>query len=239
MKRSHRLGLALAAAAPLLLGGCQTSNVDTAMQLMQQQQQEQALAQQREDADERKRLAANPELALSLIREAQREGRYFASLAYLDAYRQNFGDSPQVAVMRADALRMTGQIAQSESAYRALTGTDQAAAAWHGLGLLAGGRGDFDQAAELAPANAKVLGNLALLLLVEGDYAGARQVMDRAALSPQARQRVQELASQARHAGVSAAAAVPVAQAAGREAMVMPVLQRPVMDRFGNPPLLQ
>ncbi|CFW92358.1 lipoprotein [Bordetella pertussis] len=58
-------------------------------------------------------------------------------------------------------------------------------------------------AAELAPANAKVLGNLALLLLVEGDYAGA------------------------------------VAQAAGREAMVMPVLQRPVMDRFGNPPLLQ
>ncbi|MFJ0716106.1 tetratricopeptide repeat protein [Bordetella bronchiseptica] len=280
MKRSHRLGLALAAAAPLLLlGGCQTSNVDTAMQLMQQQQQEQALAQQREDADERKRLAAKPELALSLIREAQREGRYFASLAYLDAYRQNFGDSPQVAVMRADALRMTGQIAQSESAYRALTGTDQAAAAWHGLGLLAGGRGDFDQAAdylaratrlrptdanmlndlgyallragdprgarlplgqaaELAPANAKVLGNLALLLLVEGDYAGARQVMDRAALSPQASQRVQELASQARHAGVSAAAAVPVAQAAGREAMVMPVLQRPVMDRFGNPPLL-
>ncbi|MFJ1157190.1 tetratricopeptide repeat protein, partial [Bordetella bronchiseptica] len=251
MKRSHRLGLALAAAAPLLLlGGCQTSNVDTAMQLMQQQQQEQALAQQREDADERKRLAAKPELALSLIREAQREGRYFASLAYLDAYRQNFGDSPQVAVMRADALRMTGQIAQSESAYRALTGTDQAAAAWHGLGLLAGGRGDFDQAAdylaratrlrptdanmlndlgyallragdprgarlplgqaaELAPANAKVLGNLALLLLVEGDYAGARQVMDRAALSPQASQRVQELASQARHAGVSAAAAVP------------------------------
>lgn len=280
MKRSHRLGLALAAAAPLLLGGCQTSNVDTAMQLMQQQQQEQALAQQREDADERKRLAAKPELALSLIREAQREGRYFASLAYLDAYRQNFGDSPQVAVMRADALRMTGQIAQSESAYRALTGTDQAAAAWHGLGLLAGGRGDFDQAAdylaratrlrptdanmlndlgyallragdprgahlplgqaaELAPANAKVLGNLALLLLVEGDYAGARQVMDRAALSPRARQRVQELASQTRHAGVSAAAAVPVAQAAGREAMVMPVLQRPVMDRFGNPPLLQ
>lgn len=74
MKRSHRLGLALAAAAPLLLGGCQTSNVDTAMQLMQQQQQEQALAQQREDADERKRLAAKPELALSLIREAQRKG---------------------------------------------------------------------------------------------------------------------------------------------------------------------
>ncbi|WP_406741004.1 tetratricopeptide repeat protein, partial [Bordetella pertussis] len=67
------------------------------------------------------------------------------------------------------------------------------------------------QAAELAPANAKVLGNLALLLLVEGDYAGARQVMDRAALSPRARQRVQELASQTRHAGVSAAAAVPVA----------------------------
>ncbi|ETH85373.1 tetratricopeptide repeat protein [Bordetella pertussis STO1-CHOC-0018] len=194
MKRSHRLGLALAAAAPLLLGGCQTSNVDTAMQLMQQQQQEQALAQQREDADERKRLAAKPELALSLIREAQREGRYFASLAYLDAYRQNFGDSPQVAVMRADALRMTGQIAQSESAYRALTGTDQAAAAWHGLGLLAGGRGDFDQAADylaratrLRPTDANMLNDLGYALLRArrsarrapaagaGGRAGARQ----------------------------------------------------------------
>ncbi|ETH26476.1 tetratricopeptide repeat protein [Bordetella pertussis CHLA-20] len=188
MKRSHRLGLALAAAAPLLLGGCQTSNVDTAMQLMQQQQQEQALAQQREDADERKRLAAKPELALSLIREAQREGRYFASLAYLDAYRQNFGDSPQVAVMRADALRMTGQIAQSESAYRALTGTDQAAAAWHGLGLLAGGRGDFDQAADylaratrLRPTDANMLNDLGYALLRAGDPRGARLPLGQAA----------------------------------------------------------
>ncbi|MFJ1017133.1 hypothetical protein WLX54_21650, partial [Bordetella bronchiseptica] len=61
-----RLGVALAGARVLLVGGCLTCKVDSALQLMLQLLLELALAQLREDADERKRLAALPELALSL-----------------------------------------------------------------------------------------------------------------------------------------------------------------------------
>ncbi|MCH4590632.1 hypothetical protein L7A49_33170, partial [Achromobacter xylosoxidans] len=42
-------------------------------------------------------------------------------------------------------------------------------------------------AAELAPDSGKVLANLALLLLVEGEPARAQQVMDRAKLGDEAR----------------------------------------------------
>lgn len=144
-----RIGRLSAAGLGLtLLGACASNNVDTAWQLMQQQQQEQALMQQKSDEAERQRaMASRPAMALSVIREAQQSGRYFASLAYLDAYRQTYGETPEVQVMRADALRMTGQGEAAEKLYRILLSGEQAPAAWHGLGLLAAGRSDFAGAA--------------------------------------------------------------------------------------------
>jgi len=184
---------AVSAAALAGLAGCKTNSAESAWQLIQQQQQEQALARQKEDEAQGRNRPREPEMMLSMIAEAQRQERYFASLAYIDAYQQKFGSDSRVAVMRADALRQTGQIATSEQAYRALTHGDQAAEGWHGLGLIAGGRGQFDQAADdfaraarLAPMNARILGDLGYARLRAGDLNGARVPLGQAAeLAPE------------------------------------------------------
>ncbi|WZB77478.1 hypothetical protein WJ972_14235 [Achromobacter insuavis] len=159
--------MAAAVAGAGTLAGCQSNNAETAWQLIQQQQQEQALARQREDEAENRRKPAEPEMMLSMIAESQRQERYFASLAYIEAFQQKFGNDQRVAVLRAEALRQTGQTASSEQAYRALIGTAQAADGWHGLGLIAGSRGQFEQAADdfaraakLAPMDPRILGDL-------------------------------------------------------------------------------
>lgn len=184
--------MAAALAAVAGLAGCKSNGTETAWQLIQQQQQDQALARQKEDEAENKRRPKEPEMMLSLISEAQRQDRYFASLAYIDAYQQKFGNDPRVAVMRAEALRQTGQEVMSEQAYRALLSTDQAADGWHGLGLIAGSRGQFDQAADdfaraakLSPMDPRILGDLGYARLRAGDPAGARVPLGQAAeLSP-------------------------------------------------------
>ena len=170
------------------LTGCQTSRVETAQQLMRDQQREQALAQEKADESMRRNAATPPEVALSLIREAQRDGRYFASLAYIDAYRQSYGEGGEVAALRADALRMTGQPAAAEQAYRALLNGEQAARGWHGLGLLAGAQNDFDDAADklgraarMRPTDPQYLGDLGYALLRAGDPAAARVPLGQAA----------------------------------------------------------
>ncbi len=184
----------MAAAAVLAgLAGCKSNGAESAWQLIQQQQQEQALARQQEDEAQGRNRPREPEMMLSMIAEAQRQERYFASLAYIDAYQQKFGADSRVAVMRADALRQTGQTAASEQAYRALTRGEQAAQGWHGLGLIAGGRGqyeqaadDFAQAARLAPMNAQILGDLGYARLRAGDLNGARVPLGQAAeLAPE------------------------------------------------------
>lgn len=170
------------------LTGCKTNSAESAWQLIQQQQQEQALARQKEEEADAKGRPQAPEMMLSLISEAQRQERYFASLAYIDAYQQRFGNDARVSVLRAEALRQTGQTALSEQAYRALLGTDQAADGWHGLGLIAGSRGQFDQAADdlaraakLSPMDPRILGDLGYARLRAGDPAGARVPLGQAA----------------------------------------------------------
>ncbi|WAI85995.1 MULTISPECIES: tetratricopeptide repeat protein [Achromobacter] len=180
--------VAATAAAGAGLTGCKTNSAESAWQLIQQQQQEQALARQKEEEGDAKGRPKEPEMMLSLISEAQRQERYFASLAYIDAYQQRFGNDARVSVLRAEALRQTGQMVLSEQAYRALLGTDQAADGWHGLGLIAGSRGQFDQAADdfaraakLSPMDARILGDLGYARLRAGDPAGARVPLGQAA----------------------------------------------------------
>ncbi len=197
-----RVGIfVLVCGAALSMSGCK-STPETAWQLMQQQQQEQALMRQSEDDADARRKPAEPELMLSVIREAQRQERYFASLAYIDAYQQKFGSNPRLALLRAQALQQTGQVDASERAYRALLGTDLAAQAWHGLGLIAGGQGQFDQAADnlsraakLAPTDAQILGDLGYARLRAGDAAGARVPLGQAAeLAPESMKVLSNLA---------------------------------------------
>ncbi|KAJ8134028.1 hypothetical protein OY671_012758, partial [Metschnikowia pulcherrima] len=87
----------------------------------------QASARQREDEAENRRKPAEPEMMSSMIAESQRQERYFASSAYIEAFQQKFGNDQRIAVSRAEASRQTGQTASSEQAYRASIGTAQAA----------------------------------------------------------------------------------------------------------------
>ncbi|MBV7486659.1 hypothetical protein [Bordetella sp. BOR01] len=185
---SRPYGALAAVLGAVLLAGCQGNKMESAWELIQQQQQEQALMRQAENDVDLGKQPTEPQLMLALIRETQAQGRYFASLAYIDAYRQRFGASDQLATLQADALRRTGQEEQSEAAYRKLLGGAQAAQGWHGLGLLAGARGDFSQAAQdleraaqLSPTDAQMLGDLGYARLRAGDSAAARVPLGKAA----------------------------------------------------------
>lgn len=129
-----------------------------------------------------------PGMYLALIDRMQRQGLYYASLAHIDAYEKQYGATPDSTVLRADALRETGQPSASAQAYRALLGTALAARGYRGLGLLAGAAGDFreasrqlTQAVALAPTDAATLSDLGYALLREGNVAGARVPLMQAA----------------------------------------------------------
>jgi Flp pilus assembly protein TadD len=133
-----------------------------------------------------------PGMYLALIDRMQAQGLYFASLAHIDAYEQQYGESPDTILLRADALRQTGQPDASAAAYTRLKDTPLAARGWRGLGLLAGEAGDFagasgrlEQAVKRAPTDAPLLSDLGYARLRLGDVAGARvPLMQAAELAP-------------------------------------------------------
>jgi Flp pilus assembly protein TadD len=133
-----------------------------------------------------------PGMYLALIDRMQAQGLYFASLAHIDAYEQQYGESPDTILLRADALRQTGQAEASAAAYTRLKDTPLAARGWRGLGLLAGEAGDFaaatqrlEQAVKRAPTDAPLLSDLGYARLRQGDIAGARvPLMQAAELAP-------------------------------------------------------
>jgi Flp pilus assembly protein TadD len=129
-----------------------------------------------------------PGMYLALIDRMQAQGLYFASLAHIDAYEKQYGVTPDSTLLRADALRQTGQPEASASAYRALLATPLASRGYRGLGLVAGAAGDFgmaahdlEEASALAPTDAATLSDLGYARLREGDVAGARVPLLKAA----------------------------------------------------------
>lgn len=129
-----------------------------------------------------------PGMYFALIDRMQSQGLYFASLAHIDAYEKQYGVTPDSTLLRADALRLTGQPEASANAYRTLLATPLAARGYRGLGLIAGAAGDFDMAAHdleeasaLAPTDAATLSDLGYARLREGDVAGARVPLMKAA----------------------------------------------------------
>lgn len=175
------LGAACAALALALLGACASppSGYGVGPQAERQALQQQA---NRDPAPD------TPGMYLGLIDRMQSQGLYFASLAHIDAYEKQYGATPDSILLRADALRMTGQPEASASAYRQLLPTPLAARAHRGLGLIAGAQGDFglaaselQQAAQLAPTDATVLSDLGYARLRAGDVAGARVPLMKAA----------------------------------------------------------
>lgn len=170
-------GAALMAAAALL-GGC-ASAPNTAEAMARQTEAQLALAKQQ---DKEARAEYNDQnMYLGLIARMQQEGMYYASLAHIDAFQKRFGSSTALLVLRADALRETGQDDAAVQAYRELLGTDRAARAHHGIGLVLGRQGDFvraavelRQAAALDPVNAQVANDLGYALMRGGALQDAR-----------------------------------------------------------------
>lgn len=129
---------------------------------------------------------------LALVRQMQGNGMWFASLAHIDALEQRWGVSPETRLLRADALRHTGQPAASAALYDKLLDTPERAAAYRGLGLLAGAGGDYPRAAEmferarqLQPTDGLVLSDLGYALLRAQRFEAARlPVLQAAQLLP-------------------------------------------------------
>lgn len=109
---------------------------------------------------------------LRVITEMQKEGLWFASLAHIDALESQWTVSEHSRLLRADALRQTGNQALSTVLYKQLLSGQFAARAQHGLGLLAAANRQFDVAVEhlklaqkKSPTNALLLNDLGFALL--------------------------------------------------------------------------
>ncbi|WP_329742409.1 tetratricopeptide repeat protein [Dyella sp. A6] len=144
----------------------------------------------------------NQDVYLQLIRKMQQQGAYYASLAHIDAYRLRYGSPPELRRLRADALRETGQDNAAAAVYRGLLHSDQAAAAWHGLGLIAARAGEHAQAEQdlqkavyLDPIDAAYLSDLGYARLCAGHVTAAHEPLAKAAqLEPSDMQAMANLA---------------------------------------------
>lgn len=166
------------AALALLLGGC-ASMPNTAEAMARQADAQIEVAKLQDKAARAEYSDQN--VYMGLIGKMQQEGMYYASLAHIDAYQQKYGSSTALQVLRADALRETGQDDAALQAYRDLLSTDRAARAHHGIGLVLGRQGDFmraavelRQAAVLDPVNAQVASDLGYALMRGGALQDAR-----------------------------------------------------------------
>jgi Flp pilus assembly protein TadD len=128
------------------------------------------------------------EMYLDLIRQMQQRGLFYASLAHIDAYRAAHGETPALRRLEADALRETGQADIALVRYRGLLDTNEAAAAWHGIGLVEAARSRWNEAIEALeeavkrdPIDVACLGDLGYARLRAGDVAGAREPLAKAA----------------------------------------------------------
>ncbi|WP_454727288.1 MULTISPECIES: tetratricopeptide repeat protein [Cupriavidus] len=168
--------LLLAATAAAVLSGCGGS---LASRMSEQADAQVELSKLRDKQD--RAGYDDKTVYLGLIGKMQEEGLYFASLAHIDVYEKRFGASPELTLMRADALRETSQDAQAVQAYRSLAGTVAQARAYHGLGLIAGRQNDFAgaaaefrRAAQADPTNPQVANDLGYALMRTGALAEAR-----------------------------------------------------------------
>lgn len=132
---------------------------------------------------------------LDLITQMQQAGQWYASLAHTEAFEQQYGPNASVRLLRADALRNTGQFSQALQVYTSLltdSNTGMAARARRGMGLLHASQGQYaqaiahlDMARKLNPIDANVLSDLAYAHMLNGQLAPAQlPVLQAAQLAP-------------------------------------------------------
>ncbi len=181
----------------VLLGGCANFNTSSSEYAARNDE-----AMQRQQAELERPALDNKQVYLDMIKKMQERSLYFASIAHIDAYQKSYGSTPEVQRLYADALRATGQDEAAEKQYKALLNGPEAAAAWHGLGLLEAQRGNsanaianLRESGRLNPTNAIVLSDLSYALLNEGDNNAARvPLMQAVELAPGNRKVISNLA---------------------------------------------
>ncbi len=129
-----------------------------------------------------------PDVYLQLIAGMQERGLYYASLAHLDAFDARWPDRPDAMLLRAHALRETGQTEAAKTLYGKLLRGTFAARAHHGLGLIAMRSGNIEEgsaalnrAVALAPTDANILGDQGYAYLMLGKFDEARLALFKAA----------------------------------------------------------
>lgn len=185
--RMRRLAaLAVMTGGSFLLAAC--SSTDSAYELMRQQQEQEAFLQSKEIEHWEKRKPSDRQMAVQMLQETQKQGRYFASLAYADAMQKEYGADPEMMALRAEALRQTGQLEQAAATFKSLLGTPVSARAYQGLGLIAGSQQNFEAAAHylakaagLDPTQAALQSDLGYAYLRAGRPDLARLALGKAA----------------------------------------------------------
>lgn len=175
--------LLIALAISVMLGAC-VSKMDAGYGAGAQAEREAAIDQAQRKAD----APDTPGMYLALIDRMQAQGLFYASLAHIDAFEKQYGATPDTVLLRADALRQTGQPQASRDAYMKLLNTPLAARGYRGIGLLEGSTGEFakassafDTASNLQPTDPLTLSDLGYARLRLGDVAGARVPLMKAA----------------------------------------------------------
>lgn len=130
---------------------------------------------------------------LALVKQMQAKSLWYASIAHLDALDKQWGVSSESRLLRADALRQTGQLSAAVTMYQGLLGSVNDGFARYGLGRVAAEKGDFRQAAlqmEQArmsnPVDSRLLTDLGYAYLRAHDLNAARTpLMQAAQLNPE------------------------------------------------------
>lgn len=133
---------------------------------------------------------------VKVVDQMQQQGLWFASLAHIDALEQRWGITPDSTRLRADALRQTGQADLAETTYKRLLSTPMESAGYRGLGLIAGARGNYAEAAQLlkqaqrrTPTDPLLLSDLGYANLRAGRVEEARlPLMQALQLQPDSKQ---------------------------------------------------
>lgn len=166
-------------ALSLLLVGCAGKTpsgyglIDTQSTAAQAQEQL-ALAEQANQPD-------TEQTYLDLISQMQQAGQWYASLAHADAFEKQHGTRPESGLLRADALRNTGQLEAAKSSYLSLLETNSKGRALRGLGLLYASQGQYteaiaqlEQARQINPIDASLLSDIAYAHMLDGNLVAAR-----------------------------------------------------------------